>query len=177
VRRINKMKKFIILVILAVFITNFFGCAAFKRKFVREKKKDERPRPIVSLKDYNTDITYDDLYQKHFLFWKYWEMELIDALNEDNHKKQLLSVNQSIDNLKSLETYLVSDKTGVLVSYRQDLEKIQDKIRKGFSTGLERLRYKQEVEKHQRMLEKELMYKKMKDFIKTKEIQAPEAKQ
>lgn len=160
------MKKIMMVFLLLILCTNFLGCAAFKRKFVREKKKEERPHPVVYFKDYTEDLTYHDLYRKHFLYWKYWEMELVNALAEDNHKKQLLALSQAISNLKSIESYLVPEKQGIVGLRLKELEKMEVKIKKGFSSSLERLRLKQEVEKHQRMLEKELMYKKMKDFIK-----------
>lgn len=160
------MKKIMMVTLLIILCTNFLGCAAFKRKFVREKKKDQRPYPVVYFKDYTENISLHELYKKHFLYWKYWEMELINALAQDNHKKQLLALNQAISNLKSIESYLVPDKQATIALRRQELEKIEPKLKQGFSTSLERLRIKEELEKHQRRLEKELMYKKMKDYIK-----------
>jgi len=164
------MKKPIIFIIAIIICTGFLGCASFRKKFVREKHKEEQPHPVISFKDYAEDITYHDLYKKHFLYWKYWEMEFIDALGEDNYKKQLLALAQTISNLKSLESYLVPEKELRISPFRQDLDKLESKIKKGFSTSLERLRLKQDMEKHQRMLEKELMYQKMKEFIKTEGI-------
>ncbi len=163
------MKRFIVLAALIILFTNFLGCAAFQRKFVRERKKEDRPHPVVYFKDYAEDISYHELYEKHFLFWKYWELELVNALEQDNNKKQILALTQSISSLRNIESYLVPEKQEGIGLRRQELEKIEPIIRRGFSSSLERLRLKQEVEKHQRMLEKELMYKKMKEFIRTKE--------
>ncbi|MGE4357949.1 MAG: hypothetical protein AB7E08_05300 [Candidatus Omnitrophota bacterium] len=113
------MKKIIILFILVVLLA---GCASFRRKFVREREKEKKPQPVVYFKEYTKDTSYDDLYKKHFLFWKYWEMELINALEEDNYKKQLTCIQQAISNLKDLETYLVSDKQKEVATYRENLE-------------------------------------------------------
>ncbi|MCM8798989.1 MAG: hypothetical protein NC821_05985, partial [Candidatus Omnitrophica bacterium] len=104
------MRKFIFLLIFFILMTNFLGCASFRRKFVREKKKEERPHPVVYFENYTENISFHDLYKKHFLFWKYWEMELINALEEDNYKKQLTSLQQAIASLKNLESYLVPEK-------------------------------------------------------------------
>lgn len=120
-------------------------------------------------KDYAEDISYHKLYEKHFLFWKYWELELVNALEQDNYKKQLASLNQTLSSLRNLESYLLPEKQEFVSAQREVLEKMEPRIKRGFSSSLERLRLKQEVEKHQRMLEKELMYKKMKEFIRTKE--------
>ncbi|MCM8784067.1 MAG: hypothetical protein NC818_04770 [Candidatus Omnitrophica bacterium] len=157
------MKKIIVIVIL---ITTLTGCASFRRKFVREKKKEEKPRPVVYFKDYEKDISYEELYKKHFLFWKYWEMELINALGENNYKKQLSSLQQSISNLRDLESYLVPEKQKEVAKYRETLEEIEPKIKDGIISELERLNLRQKIEKHLRMVEKELMYHKMQGFIK-----------
>ncbi|MCM8778557.1 MAG: hypothetical protein NC898_00935 [Candidatus Omnitrophica bacterium] len=156
------MKKIIVFLLILVLT----GCASFRKKFVREKKREERPRPVVYFKDYSNDISFHDLYKKHFLFWKYWEMELINALEEDNHKKQLSSIQQAISHLKNLESYLVSEKQKELISYRETLENIEPRIKKGMVSRLERMSLKREIEKHLRILEKELMYHKMEKFIK-----------
>jgi len=157
------------IIIVFSLILIFSGCASFRKKFVREKKKEERPHPVVYFKDYESDISYDDLYKKHFLFWKYWEMELISSLEENNYKKQLSSLRQAIDNLREMESYLVDDKQKEVSIYREALEKIEPKIKKGIISELERGRLKQEIEKHFRVVEKKLMYSHIKDFIKGKE--------
>ncbi len=159
------MKKTVYFLISLIIALNIYGCASFRKKFTREKEK-ERPRPVVLIEDYNESVSRNELYEKHFLFWKYWELELIDSLEQDNYKKQTLSVSQTRDNLNSLIGYLIPEKADLIKPYSDSLEKIEAKIKRGFSSSLDRNSLKQEVEKHQRMLEKELMYKKMKDFIK-----------
>lgn len=159
------MRKTACFFMLAIIVLNVYGCASFRKKFTREKEK-ERPRPVILIEDYNEDISREELYKKHFLFWKYWELELIDSLEQDNYKKQTLSVSETRDNLNSIVGYLIPEKADLIKPYSDGLEKIEAKIKRGFSSSLDRASLKQEVEKHQRMLEKELMYKKMKDFIR-----------
>lgn len=141
------------------------GCGGLRRKFVRERKK-EKPHPVVYFKDYSKDISYHDLYKKHFLFWKYWGMELIHALEEDNYKKQLTSIQQCISNLRAMESYLVPEKRAFITPYREALEKIEPKIKKGIFSNLERMRIKREIEKLLRISEKELTYGKVSEYIR-----------
>ncbi len=54
---------------------SFTGCAALQRKFVRKKKKQEAPAPVITTFDYSKELRVDELYKRHFLFWKTWHLE------------------------------------------------------------------------------------------------------
>src|SRR3989338_3700293 len=86
------------LILLLIFYS--LGCEAFIRKFTRKPKKENMPKEemVLAPEEYKApEMSKEDLYRQHFLFWRTWQDELIASLNkEGNHKKQIDCINEAV---------------------------------------------------------------------------------
>ncbi len=160
------MKRAILYLFAVCLLSDLSGCA-LRKKFVRKKKKEEAEKSavILALEDYDKIADYHDLYKKHFLLWQYWCDELISSLKL-NYKKQKECAAQSLENLVSLEKYVLSSKQEPLGTYIQRFEKIKLEIdRRKITNDIEKARTVREIEKLERLVDKEYRYSEIKPFI------------
>ena len=104
------------------------GCESLRKKFTRKKKITESQEVmIITPRDYSAHpFPSDVLYKQYFIYWKSWNQELITSLSDgSSYKKVLDCVDQSLINIKKMETYLQEDKAkelGVYVKKTEDLK-------------------------------------------------------
>ena len=86
------------------------GCESLGRKFVRKPKVEDmnKDEVVYEPQEYKSEgLTNLDLYRQYFLFWRTWQDEFIDSLEESgNRKKQLNSLNEAIRNLENIKLLL-----------------------------------------------------------------------
>jgi len=121
------------LVLLSVFFSFFFsslGCDAFVRKFTRKKKKTEpHEEMVLTPQEYKCTLSKDELYRQHLLYWKSWQDELIEALNQNiSQKKKVSCVNEAIKNLMQMRGLLNAEKQKQLNGYIDQMQQLRDSI-------------------------------------------------
>lgn len=159
----NKFKgmKFIIIVILCISVA---GCAGMQRKFARKKKEEVKQGPVITTYDYSKELRVDELYKKHFLFWKTWQMELIDRMDA-THKKRRDCYDELMANLEEMKKYLNDAKALELDPFITQIKSIDGIVGKIDITRNESYRMQQLLEKTRRQIEKKFSYSDVKGFL------------
>lgn len=163
----NKFKEMCKLLLIFALVISVGGCASFKKKFVRKPKETEKPTPIVHTKDYTQEYGNLLLYEKHYLFWKYWQEELINTLSSksSNRKKEIRSSHSALDELKALGNYLNPEGAKLLAPYIIELENITKRLLSRKHIGSQVSKFKRELEKHKRNVQRTFFYKDVEEWI------------
>ena len=158
-------KRFFISIFALMLLVSFTGCAALQRKFTRKKKNDGgRVAPVITTYDYSKDLRVDELYKKHFLFWKTWHSELIDRM-DTGHKKRAACFDHAVANLVEMKNYLADPKAQELDPYIEKMANITNDIRDKRLSKSEKYNLKQMLEKTQREINKYFSFSDVKDFL------------
>lgn len=163
----NKFKEICKLLLILALAISVSGCASFKKKFVRKPKETEKPTPIVHTKDYTQEYGNLFLYEKHYLFWKYWQEELINTLNSkhSNRKKEAKCSYSALDELKTLSNYLNPEGKKILAPYIAELENITQRLLSRKPVNSRVSKFKRELEKHKRNVQRIFFYKNVEEWI------------
>lgn len=161
-------KKCIIYLLLLILFISFSGCATLQKKFVRKKKQEEKATPIITMYDYSKDLRVDELYKKHFLFWKTWQLELIERMDA-TYKKRNVCYDHIIASLMEMERYLAAPKREELQPFLERIKSIDPMIRKGRLSKSEKYRMREMLEDVRRQIEKRFSYSDVKDFLELQE--------
>ena len=153
--------RYIVIVMLCLSIA---GCASMQRKFTRKKQKEEKTLPVVTTYEYPIEERVDELYKKRFLFWKSWQGELIDRM-EDTYKKREECYNELMQNLTEMQKYLNDEKCKELEGFVAEIKLLDPDVKKIDLTKSERYRIAQVLEKTRRMIDKRFSYTHVKDFL------------
>jgi len=113
-------------------IFSLMGCDAFVRKFTRKPKKVNLPveEMVIAPQEYiGPQMSREELYRQHFLFWKSWQDELIVSLRDGkNQKKQMDCVEQAIMNLENLKLLIKQQAQEKLDSYINQEKELKESI-------------------------------------------------
>lgn len=153
------------LLIFALMIILLSGCEGLQRKFVRQPKQKQKPIPVVQTVDYSKDLRVEELYKKHFLFWKSWHNELIDRL-EENYKKRISCFDSLISSLKSMRKYLSEEKAAEIDPFISQIEALEPEIKQERLSTSEAYRIRTTLEKTRRQIDKRFSYRDVKDFLR-----------
>lgn len=122
----------LLLVTSSLLLVTILGCEAFVRKFTRKPKKEELPKEEMVLvpQEYKVpQMSKDELYRQHFLFWKSWHDELIESLSVGaNHKKQRGCIKEAIKNLMYLKALLNEQRQKGLEVYLGQLNDLKGEV-------------------------------------------------
>ncbi|MFH1406486.1 MAG: hypothetical protein ABIH01_00555, partial [Candidatus Omnitrophota bacterium] len=99
--------------------------------------------------------------------------ELIEALRGTNNKKQIACASFSLDELASMQKYLVSPKQQELVPFIEELQRISKKISEGSLSDGTKATLRVSLERHRRRILNDFYLSKVKDYIKPDEPAAP----
>ncbi|HLD82393.1 MAG TPA: hypothetical protein VI976_00375 [Candidatus Omnitrophota bacterium] len=151
------------LILLLIFYS--LGCEAFIRKFTRKPKKENMPKEemVLAPEEYKApEMSKEDLYRQHFLFWRTWQDELIASLNkEGNHKKQIDCINEAVKNLTDLRPLLNLERRKILDIYIAQLNELNDEITKDLY-GVNVDSHRRRAESIRMKISKEFSYNKAK---------------
>lgn len=158
--------RFLTCVVIIILSISFLGCAGLQRKFSRRKKKDEdKIMPIVTTLDYSKELRADELYKKHFLFWKAWQTELIDRIEDGTYKKRRSCYDYTISSLLEMKKYLTGTKARELGVFISRLKTIDKEVGKKRLMKSKKHRMKQLLENTKRQIDKQFSYSNVKDFV------------
>ncbi|MBI5145391.1 MAG: hypothetical protein HZA27_04315 [Candidatus Omnitrophica bacterium] len=130
----RKVTQTILLVTSYSLLVTLIGCDAFVRKFTRKPKKEQIPQEemVVAPVEYEVPImTKEEMYRQHFLYWKSWHDELIQALSPNqNQKKKIDCAEQAITNLERLYLMLDEQRQAKLDIYLNQFKELKDAVSK-----------------------------------------------
>jgi len=107
-----RLKKIILVLLCCFLLLGLAGCESFVRKFSRKSKKSDRQVEMVLIpEEYKgPNMTKEELYRQHFLFWKSWQDELENALAQKSSlKKKVDCAQEALKNLVNMKDMLVED--------------------------------------------------------------------
>ena len=121
---------------LSVLFLTSSGCTPLRKKFIRQKKKDQTtdPRfiPVLDPIDYPEKIySAEEKYKHHYSLWKVWNKDLLQVLERDGSgKRQKYLLSQSIEQLEEMRNLINNEKQAEFIelvdqlkNVRQDYEK------------------------------------------------------
>jgi len=159
--------KFLKLFLVCFLVLNLIGCEAFVRKFTRKSKKDEAKQelPVIVPEEYKEALDKDELYVKYYEYWKSWQEELIQSLlDHKSQKKKLECVEQSLQNLEKLKSFLKEEKRQVADRYIIRLGVLREQIDDD-TYGRNDADYRQRAEHLKLSIQRELCHDKIKGFM------------
>lgn len=155
----------LILVVLSLSVAaSLFGCASFKKKFMRKIKKEDDTPIYYQGKKYAAKPSME-LYQKHYVYWINWHKELIEKLGK-NVKSNIRSTEEMMSNLQDMSTLLVDEKSAQIAPHIDELEKVKSIIVKRNMTKSNETRIRQILQREYRTIKREFSPTKMTGFIR-----------
>ena len=151
-------------IIIIALCISIAGCAGIQRKFARKKQKEVKALPIVTTYDYPIEQRLDELYKKRFLFWKSWQGELIDRM-DDTYKKRIECYDELIQNLSEMQRYLNDEKYKALEGFAAEIKSLDPDVKKNDLTNSEKYRIRQILERTRRLIDKNFSYSKVKNSL------------
>lgn len=106
------VKRILTVLLFAFLLVDLLGCEAFTRKFTRKSKKSDAPIEMVLVPQEYTgpNLTKEQLYRQHYLYWGSWNDELINALTlKSSLKKKVDCAQEALKNLVNMKMMLVPD--------------------------------------------------------------------
>ena len=141
-----------------------FGCASLQRKFTRKKKKTEKTEAIITTHDYSKELRVNELYKKHFVFWKSWQTELIERMDA-GYKKRVSCYNYTMESLFEMKKYLSPEKQNELNVFIDRIKSVDKDIRKKRLSKSESYRITHLLEKTKRQIDRNFSYSKVEGFL------------
>ena len=159
---------------LIIFLFTSMGCESLRKKFIRQKKKDQQDTseviPILEPIDYPEPI-YSPLkeYQKHYSMWKVWQRELLIGLEQAaSAKQELYDLDQILTQLQEMEKLLVADKQAKFSSLTAQFESLKDQLSQpGPFRNTTNIKLK--IESLGKTIREEYKFEKMKDHLRKEE--------
>ena len=150
------------------------GCEPLRKKFIRQKKKDQQDTsgviPILEPIDYPEPV-YSPLkeYQKHYSMWKVWQRELLTGLEQAaSAKQELYDLDQILAQLQEMEKLLVADKQAKLSSLTAQFESLKDQLsQQGPFRNTSSIKLK--IESLGKTIREEYKFEKMKEHLAKEE--------
>lgn len=156
--------KFFLYLCIFILCVSLAGCAGLQRKFARKKKQEERIAPVITTYDYSKELRVEELYKKHFLFWKSWQTELIDRM-DGTYKKRTECFDFTVSSLVEMKKYLKKPKAEELEKIIVKVKSIDPEVKKVRLSKSQKYRIKQILENTKRQIDKRFSYGHVKDYL------------
>ncbi len=159
------MKKGLIMLTVIVLAFSVSGCAGLQKKFTRKKKAPVSTIPrYKAVKKYQKKPT-QELYQRHYVFWKTWHSELLQVMGQ-NHKKDMSCIEEAIENLKDMRNMLTPEAASKIAPHISELEKVRAVIAGDEASTYNTAYIRRILEKEEKEIAGGFRYKKVKDCLK-----------
>ena len=129
------------------------GCATFRKKFIRQKKKDaninQGDLPILEPVDYPEKVYSPlDMYKQHYSLWKVWDRDFIQAVESNSSdKRQIYLLEQAVGQLEEMKKALTDEKQAEFAILIDELRSVGKIYEKPFATR-NRFSIIKKVERH-----------------------------
>ena len=163
-----KLNKMLAVLLLGFLVLNLIGCEAFTRKFTRKtKKSDQAVQMVLVPEEYKgPNMSKEELYREHFLYWKSWQDELINALTyKGNIKKKVDCAKEALKYLVNLKMMLVVDAQKNVELYIVKLNDLLVSIKSDLY-GASDSRNLISAQRIKSSIQKALIYPKMRNYLK-----------
>jgi len=158
------MKRSIAFMLVFFMLAAMTGCEPLKKKFTRKPKTPVKMPRIYQVKKYEKKPT-PQLYQKHYSYWVTWQSELIKVLGQ-NHKKDVMCIEQIISNLKDMQNILVKEKGDVLAPHIANMDRVKDVIIHEDLSQFNKDYVSRTLEKEDRIIKREFSPAKVRNNLK-----------
>ena len=116
---------------LVMFFITMAGCEPLRKKFTRQKKKDQNEGtkfiPVLDPIEYPAKVESPaEAYKHYFSLWQVWDKELIMRVEEHaSNKKINFTVNQLLTQLTEMEKFLTGEKQQQLSQLIAQINQVQ----------------------------------------------------
>lgn len=114
--------------LLIVMSVSSMGCEPFRKKFVRQKKKEQVQEfvPILEPFDYGAKADNPiEEYEQYYTMWRMWDKEMMVDINKTTNDKRLIYLlGEMISNLEKMLPFLNENKLTELTERITELNKI-----------------------------------------------------
>src|SRR3989338_8775878 len=120
--------------VLVLLVAMLSGCEPLRKKFTRQKKKDQSQSsqfiPVLDPLDYPDKVqTPEEKYRHSFSLWQVWHKELMMRLEEQASDKKInYTFNQVMVQLTEMEKLLTGEKQEKLGEYIGQLSGLQQEL-------------------------------------------------
>ena len=107
-----RLRRIVLVLICFCLLLDLAGCESLTRKFIRKSKKSDQPvEMVLTPEEYKgPNMSKEELYRQHFLFWQAWQDELENALAQKSSlKKKVDCTQEALKNLVNMKNMLVTD--------------------------------------------------------------------
>lgn len=163
-----RIKKVLCFILFGFLLLDLVGCESFVRKFTRKSKKSDQAVEMVLVpEEYKgPNLTKEELYRQYFLYWKSWQDELINALNQKaNLKKKVDCAQQALKHLVNMKMLLVPQ---ARKNFDQQIARSNDLLSSMQSDvyGSNDARNARAANLNKANIEKDFIYPKIKNYLK-----------
>ncbi len=158
--------KFALYSLLALFLFTQGGCYAFRKKFVRTRKREAPPPLYLDLKEYPAAPT-KAMYEDYYLYTRGWLTELTQSLEGiQNRKRQRKSIEQAVFNFEQIIACLNEEGRMHAESLRQAIYEIRDEVCDPYFSGKAYSGLLQKIRRFTRKFERDYTYEKALSWLK-----------
>ncbi|MBI3320291.1 MAG: hypothetical protein HYZ89_06890, partial [Candidatus Omnitrophica bacterium] len=142
-------------------------CESLQKKFVRKRKAEPRPTPIIVFEDYTRSMTPLDRYRKHYILFDYWNEQLLDELKPAANPKRLRQASaESLKELQVLHDLLQDDAASGVVRLLDERGRLDHPLQTGSYTPSQLDLFRRQLEPQTRQIRRELFWRKVEDRLK-----------
>ncbi|MBN1687813.1 MAG: hypothetical protein JW893_01795 [Candidatus Omnitrophica bacterium] len=139
------------------------GCSyEWQKKFIRQKKKDTKKSPRFEVD--STQRPYPELYKEHYHFWHNWHRQLILDLGT-NRQREERDLKEARRQLEALALYLQEEKAETVRQLVEEFDRVSEPAKEGSIGTPNYGLLKRHLESLQTKIEKNLRYKRVKDYF------------
>ncbi|MBD3296845.1 MAG: hypothetical protein GF392_05700 [Candidatus Omnitrophica bacterium] len=158
-------KELKLLLPLAVMILFIAGCADLRQKFIPRKKEDEsRTMHYYAVRKYDVKPSLE-LYTKRYVYWKNWQKEILDVIDNRNHKKIVVALEQAVSNLIDMRNMLVEEKARELQTYIDEMTEIEMSVKEQRMTRGTKVRTRRKLESLGKQIKRHFSYNRVGGYI------------
>ena len=112
------------------------GCVNFRKKFIRQKKKDAEQGnefiPVLEPEVYPDKVYSPSAdYKYHYSLWQVWSKELSTAItNNESQKRQLYMLSQAMAQIDEMQKLVTEDKQKEFNDVLKRLGSLQETLKK-----------------------------------------------
>ncbi|MFH0731328.1 MAG: hypothetical protein V2A72_00190 [Candidatus Omnitrophota bacterium] len=162
-------KKTLGLILILSCLVSLSGCSGYMRKkFVREKKGEQKIMPVFTPEVYETSFTAKQRYANHYAFWKSSIDEAIELLNQENRNNKKLTTHASyaLQELKEMQNLFVDEQKPQIEPYIKELGSLVELIKDSSYVSNHGNTLVKELKHNYREVSRNFSFSKMKDRLK-----------
>jgi len=151
-----------------VLLTGLTGCESVQRKFIRKRRDEPRPSPVIAFQDYTRAMTPLDKYRKHYMLFDYWNTELITVLQERdvNPKRVKRASGESLQELKTMQGLLADGLAAQVAPLIAGRERLDRQLQTGAYLSSQLMLVRRELEAQSREVHRSLFWRDVEDHLK-----------